>query len=298
MKSVLKQGETVIEITAQTQLLGVIGHPIAQSKSPHMHNAALAEQQLPYKYFAFDVHPNQLPQAVRGMRAIGARGWNVTIPHKVSIMSLLDEVSDDAQQIGAVNTIVNEGGKLYGFNTDGAGYLQSLQEETGLNVREQRILLIGAGGAARGVSFTLAQAGADNIIIANRTEEKAAQLRELLSPLTDVKAIRLDEMRNWITDRTLIINTTAVGMHPNTEVSPLCEELLPQGVIVSDLIYNPAKTLLLRQAEQRGCVIHNGLGMFVHQGALAYEKWTGVKPPLDVMRRAVMSQDGREENKC
>lgn len=278
-------------ITTQTQLLGVMGHPIAHSKSPHMHNKALTAQQLPYTYLAFDVHPIDLPSAVHGMRALGARGWNVTIPHKVSIMPFMDEVSEDARLIGAVNTVVCEDGKLIGMNTDGAGYLRSLQEETGLNVKEQRILLIGAGGASRGVAFAFAQAGARHIVIANRTWEKAERLQKHLAPLIETKAIRLDEIERWIKDRTLIVNTTSVGMHPNTEASPLPAELLPEGAVVSDLIYTPAKTKLLKQAESRGCIIHNGIGMFVHQGALAYEQWTGVQPPLDVMREVVMSQD-------
>lgn len=278
-------------MTNHTRLLGVMGHPIAHSKSPHMHNMALSSQQLPYTYMAFDVHPKQLQQAVEGMRALGARGWNVTIPHKVSIMPLLDEISEEAQVIGAVNTVVCENGVLIGSNTDGAGYLQSLQEETGLDVREQRILLIGAGGAARGVAYALAKAGTEHIVIANRTREKAVQLQNSLSSLTEVIAIQLAEVGHWIRDRTLIINTTSVGMAPEIDVSPLPQELLPEGVVVSDLIYNPAKTKLLREAEQRGCVIHNGLGMFVHQGALAYEKWTGTKAPLDVMRQAVMSHE-------
>lgn len=278
-----------MEVTAQTQLLGVMGHPIAHSKSPHMHNRALIVQQLPYIYLAFDVHPKQLPNAVDGMRALGARGWNVTIPHKVSIMPLLDEVSDDAREIGAVNTVVNDGGRLIGTNTDGTGYLRSLQEETGLDVSDQRVLVIGAGGAARGVAYALAKAGAANIVIANRTLEQAEQLSTLISHITHVKAIQLGEIGNWINDRTLIVNTTSVGMHPNVDASPLEATVLPEGVIVSDLIYNPPKTMLLKQAEKRGCVIHNGLGMFVHQGALAYEKWTGVKPPTGVMREVVMS---------
>lgn len=282
-------------MTTHTRLLGVMGHPIAHSKSPQMHNAALTHQQLPYTYLAFDVCPERLPQAVAGMHALGARGWNVTIPHKVSIMPLLDEIAEEARVIGAVNTVVCEDGVLLGLNTDGAGYLQSLQEETGLDVRKQRILIIGAGGAARGVAYALANAGAEHIVIANRTRENAEQLRDTLSPLTEVKAVHLEDMRRWLSDRTLIVNTTSVGMAPETDVSPMPEEWLPEGVVVSDLIYNPAKTKLLREAEKRGCVIHNGLGMFVHQGALAYEKWTGTKPPLDVMRQAVTLYEERKE---
>lgn len=278
-------------VTTHTRLLGVMGHPIAHSKSPHMHNMALDSQQLPYTYMAFDVHPERLQQAVEGMRALGARGWNVTIPHKVSIVPLLDEIAEEARVIGAVNTVVCEDGMLIGSNTDGAGYLQSLQEETGLDVRQQRILVIGAGGAARGVAYALAKAGAEHIVIANRTREKAEQLQDALSSLTEVTAIQLDDMRHWMRDRTLIINTTSVGMAPSTDVSPLSQELLPEGAVVSDLIYNPAKTKLLREAELRGCIIHNGLGMFVHQGALAYEKWTGRKAPLEVMRQAVMTYE-------
>lgn len=277
-------------IKTETVLLGVIGHPVAQSKSPQMHNAALSIQKLPYAYFAFDVRPDELPQAVEGLRALGARGWNVTIPHKVAIMPLLDEISEEAQAIGAVNTVVHQDGKLIGMNTDGAGYVQSLREETGIDIQGQRVLILGAGGAARGVAYALAKAGAEHLVIANRTLERAQRLKAFLTQLTDVEAIALQDIGDWIRDdRTLIINTTSVGMYPDVDASPVEKAILPEGVIVSDLIYNPLQTQLLKEARQQGCIVHGGLGMFVHQGALAYERWTGVKPPLDVMRQAVTS---------
>lgn len=278
-----------MEIKTETELLGVIGHPIAQSKSPQMHNAALSIQKLPYAYFAFDVRPGDLPQAVEGLRVLGARGWNVTIPHKVAIMPLLDEISEEAKAIGAVNTVVHHDGQLIGMNTDGEGYVQSLREETGIDIRGQRVLILGAGGAARGVAYALAKAGAEHVVIANRTLERAEQLKVFLMQMTDVDAIGLHDIGEWIHDRALIINTTSVGMYPDVHASPLQKTILPEGAIVSDLIYNPLQTQLLKEAQHQGCVIHGGLGMFVHQGALAYEQWTGVKPPLDAMRQAVTS---------
>lgn len=277
------------------QLLAVIGHPIAQSKSPLMHNRALSVQRLPYTYLAFDVHPEMLAQAVDGLRALGARGWNVTIPHKIAVLPLLDAVSDEARQIGAVNTVVNDGGKLYGYNTDGSGYLRSLQEETGLDVRGARVLILGAGGAARGVAYTLAVSGAAQLIIANRTLEKAERLADFLAPFTQTAAVPLSDAGKWMNGVALIVNTTSIGMYPHTESTPLPADIIPEGAVVSDLIYNPVKTTLLQEAERRGALIHSGLGMFVHQGALAYEKWTGVSPPVDVMRRAITPPGERGE---
>lgn len=276
-----------MDITADVKLLGVMGHPIGHSKSPVMHNAALRSQRLPYVYLAFDVKPEQLGEAVQGLRAIGARGWNVTIPHKVAIMPFLDEISEEADTLGAVNTVVCEDGRLLGRNTDAEGYLQALVEETGIHLEGQRVLIVGAGGAARAVTYALSRAGVSYIVIANRTLERAEQVASLASKWTESKAVGIDGIGKYIGDCTLVVNTTSVGMFPRTNASPFDPRLLPDGIVVSDLIYNPEKTLLLHEAEARNCTIQNGLGMFVYQGALAYEMWTGQVAPIDVMRKAV-----------
>ncbi|WP_054949124.1 shikimate dehydrogenase [Numidum massiliense] len=281
--------ETTVQATAHTQLLAVIGHPIAHSKSPQMHQAALNAQQLPLTYLAFDVWPEELQEAVSGLRALRVRGWNVTIPHKVAIIPFLDAIDEDAREIGAVNTVVNDGGRLIGYNTDGAGYLASLREETGITLREQRVLILGAGGAARAIAYVLARAGVPHIVVANRTASRARELASFVAQWTETSALALEEVAACTSDRTLIVNTTSVGMAPHTDATPLDPRLIPAGSVVSDLIYNPAKTLLLQEAEKRGCTIHNGLGMFIRQGALAYEKWTGKPAPLDVMRSAASS---------
>lgn len=272
---------------AGTGVVGLIGHPVGHSKSPEMMNRAFRACGLNFVYLAFDVLPSELEAAVRGMRALGFRGWNVTIPHKVAILEYLDEVEETAREIGAVNTVVSRDGRLIGYNTDCEGYLRSLVEETGLELAGQRVLMIGAGGAARAVAYALAGAGVESITIANRTREKAERLAESLRRKTDARAVSLSELGRVAGDVTLLVQTTSVGMHPDSEAIPIDPSLLHDRMTVSDLIYRPRKTLLLKEAEARGARIHGGMGMLLHQAALAFEKWMGRPAPLDVMREAL-----------
>ncbi|MBL0387330.1 shikimate dehydrogenase [Tumebacillus sp. ITR2] len=272
-----------------TRLTGLFGHPVAHSKSPQMHNAAFAHLGLQYVYLAFDVLPEQIGAAVRSISALGLRGVNVTIPHKVAVIPYLDELSIAAQRIGAVNTIVNEDGRLIGHNTDGIGYLAALREETGFQAAGRRVLLIGAGGAARAVATQLALDGAEQVTLAVRNVAKAAELLSSLSDITRADAVTLEDISAQVAEYDLVVNTTPVGMHPHVEEMPLDPTLLRPGQWVSDLIYNPRQTRFLQEAQALGCLVSGGLGMFIHQGAEAFRLWTGVSAPTDVMRKTVES---------
>ncbi|MBO8172930.1 MAG: shikimate dehydrogenase [Bacillaceae bacterium] len=269
----------------QTIMTGLLGYPVEHSMSPVMQNAAFKQLGIPYYYAAFAVHPDRLGQAVEGIRALGFRGVNVTIPHKVNVIDFLDDLHEEARLIGAVNTIVHENGKLIGYNTDGRGYVRSLLRETKISLSEQNVLILGAGGAARAIAVSLARSGVAGMVITNRTPEKAAELAESIQRHTDtrVRALSLSDLPDVVPDSTLLINTTSVGMSPNESDSPVPGELLHQRLVVSDLVYNPLETKLLKEARQAGCVTHSGLGMLVHQGALAFELWTGKEAPAELM---------------
>lgn len=273
----------------QTVLTGLFGFPVGQSMSPDMHNAAFRQLGLNFAYLAFAVEPSRLRSAVEAIRALSMRGVNVTIPHKVAVMDYLDDIDGEALDIGAVNTIVNEDGKLIGYNTDGPGYVRSLLEETGVTLAEQRVLLLGAGGAARAVGVSLARKGAKNMKVANRSLDKAENLAQVLGKHVPADVVEWSDesLARAVGEADLIINTTSVGMVPNVDESPIRKEWLRPDALVSDLIYNPRYTKLLKDAEQIGANVHPGLGMFIHQGALAFELWTGQKAPASLMREIV-----------
>ncbi len=254
-----------------------------------MHNAALRELGLEGEYAAIHVTPQRLGDMIRSVREDGYRGINVTIPHKENVMSYLDELGEDARRIGAVNTIVNENGRLIGRNTDGIGYVRSLKEEAAAELTGRRIVVIGAGGAARGIVHALAAEAPDRITLLNRTTQRAEELAREWSDLIDLVALPADRAAQALESADLVINTTSVGMHPHVDGLPLDPALLRGTEIVSDLIYNPLETRLLRLARERGCRTHGGLGMFVYQGAYALEYWTGVPAPVSAMRRAVLA---------
>lgn len=283
---------TSAAIDSHTILYGVFGDPIRHSKSPIMLNRAFRETGVNSAYAAFHVAPEGLGDAVRGVRALGFRGINVTIPHKVEVMRHLDEIDEGARVIGAVNTIVNEGGRLVGYNTDGIGYVRSLKEETGLDLAGKRVVLLGAGGAARGVGYALAREGVASLSIVNRTAERAVELAAALSGFADCAGAGLDGAAAAVRDADVVVNTTSAGMHPSVDDVPLDPELLHGGLVVSDLIYNPLKTRFLAEAERRGAVIHGGLGMFIYQGAYAFEYWTGLPAPVAAMRETVLEAFG------
>ncbi|WP_166238450.1 shikimate dehydrogenase [Paenibacillus turpanensis] len=282
----MEQGK--VPVNSETKVYGVYGDPIKQSKSPLMLNRAFAETGINAVYAAFHILPGRLEAAVAGIRGMGFGGVNVTIPYKVEVMQYLDEIDESARFAGAVNTIVNREGVLTGYNTDGIGYVRSLKEETGVQLQGKRILMIGAGGAARGVAYGLAKEGAGTIYIANRTADKASELAAILKPICEAQGMGMEGIVHIKDKVDLVMNTTSVGMHPNVDQMPVEPDWFRPGMIVSDLVYNPLETKLLREAKQRGAQTHGGLGMFVYQGAYAFEYWTGAAAPVEAMRDAVL----------
>lgn len=275
-------------IDSDTVMYGVWGDPVRHSRSPIMLNRAFAAAGVNAAYAAFHIHPGTLREAAAGMRAFGFGGANVTLPHKVEVMEYLDEIDEGAKFIGAVNTIVNDGGRLIGYNTDGIGYVRSLKEETGVAIEGKKLLVIGSGGAARGVVYALSGERPGAIRIANRTVERAQALAADFAGYGRIEGIGLEDIKRYHEDTDIIINTTNVGMAPHESDVPIDTAWLRSGMLVSDIIYNPLKTALLQQAEARGCTIHGGLGMFIYQGAYAFEYWTGLRAPVQAMREAVL----------
>jgi shikimate dehydrogenase len=255
----------------------VIGNPIGHSLSPVMHNSALAHSGLDGCYLAFRVE--NIAAAVDGIRGLGIRGASITIPHKISVLPYLDEVDPMAAAIGAVNTLINKDGVLHGYNSDCVGAVKALSEETAIKGKD--VAVIGAGGAARAIGFGLKQAGSIVTII-NRTRSRGEELARDLGcnfrPLAELKKLPCQ----------IVINATPVGMTPDVNRTPLTPELIEPEMVVMDMVYNPLKTRFLKEAQNIGCAIVDGVSMFVHQGAVQFELWTSQKAPVDVMRRVVL----------
>ena len=281
-----------MNITSKTKALGIFGHPISHTLSPVMHNAVIKALGLDMAYLPFEVKPSNLKEAINGIKSLGIIGVNITIPHKESVIRFLDDISEEARLVGAVNTIVNKDRKLVGYNTDGSGYMASLKEELGFNPKSKRIIIIGAGGAARGILAALATQKPKSITVANRTLSRAVSLIKTFKGKfrdTRFEAIDLDNnmLKMSFNSVDLLINTTSVGMKQGKTLKiPL--ETLPKIAIVSDIIYNPLETLLLKKAKKIGLTTHGGLGMLVHQGARSFKLWTGMDAPMNVMRKAAL----------
>ncbi len=250
------------------KLYGVIGDPVAHSMSPVMHNDTFGRYELDATYVAFYVKPENLQDAVKGFKAINLSGLSITVPHKTAIMPYLDEIDPLAEAIGAVNTIVNDHGRFIGYNTDGLGYLKGINKEVP-SLTDKNMLLIGAGGAARGIYFTMAQAGLKNIDIANRTLSQAEFLVENCPFPKNSEVLSLKDAEERLSKYDLIIQTTSIGMFPDVDSSPISVENLKPTAFVSDIIYTPLETKLLRDVKQKGARIQNGIPMFAFQGALA-----------------------------
>ncbi|MFS0780836.1 shikimate dehydrogenase [Bacillus sp. 1P06AnD] len=275
------------------QLYGVIGNPIAHSMSPDMHNDAFAHQGINADYHAFKVDGQDLEDAVMGMKAIGVKGFNVTVPHKEAIIPFLDRLDALAEQIGAVNTVKLIDGKWVGFNTDGLGYVKGLCEQLDRPLSELRILLIGAGGAAKGIYYSLVHEGAKRVDIANRTVKRIESLLEgSENQSVQSKGISLSEAEQSLSEYDLIIQTTSIGLKPNTDDMPIRLDNVRRSAFISDIIYNPLETAFLQAAKQKGCQTQNGLPMFVHQGALAFNIWTGISPDPERMKSIVLKKLG------
>jgi shikimate dehydrogenase/3-dehydroquinate dehydratase type I len=273
------KSEAVLSSGHGLQNYVLLGNPVAQSLSPLMHNAALKEMDIDGRYSAFCV--SDLESALQGIKGMDIHGASVTIPYKVSVMGYLDEIHDDALKIGAVNTIVNNHGRLMGYNTDWLGLMLTLKEL--MPVKDQTFVIIGAGGTARAAVYGIMKEGGLPIIV-NRTMIKGKILSNKLNcsfySLSDLAKIKAD----------CLINTTPVGMYPNTDQSPVEASLLAGYKYVIDVIYNPLKTRLLHDAEKQGCCIVSGLDMFVHQGAEQIKLWTGKEPSRALMKKVVIER--------
>jgi shikimate dehydrogenase len=273
------------------KLFGVLGNPIGHTMSPAMHNDLFSLYNMDAVYLPFQVKEEDLQAAVDGLRAMGAVGFNVTVPHKSEIIPFLDEVDELAASIGAVNTVVNENGKLIGYNTDGLGFLKGIHA-TVSELKEKRILVIGAGGAARAIYFTLAKEKPIQIDIANRTVEKAVRLIEDCPYDISGRALTLEEAGKLVGEYDMFIQTTMMGMAPKITEQPLSLQNVSKQSVVCDIIYNPLETSFLQEASERGATVQNGIDMFVYQGALAFEKWTGIFPDIQRMKENVLEQLG------
>lgn len=274
------------------KVYGVIGDPIAHSMSPAIHNDAFERENIEAVYHHFHVKREQLVDAVKGMKAIGVAGFNVTVPHKTDIIPLLDEVDELAQSIGAVNTVVLKDGRYIGYNTDGRGFYKSLLDESVADIKSKKVLILGAGGAARAIYFTLVKDGVRAVDIANRTLEKAASLIADCPYDKLSKALTISDAEAAIHEYDIIIQTTSIGMSPNVSQTPIHVNRLKAEGLVSDIIYNPLKTKLLLDSEAMGARVQNGVGMFVNQAALAFEIWTGILPDTERMKQIVLDQLG------
>ncbi|MDI6704284.1 MAG: shikimate dehydrogenase [bacterium] len=275
-----------MQIDGKTKIVGLLGEHIDYTLSPAMHNALFQALNLNYVYLPFPIKPYMLEKALIGLKALNIRGVNVTIPYKEEVIKYLDELDPSSRLIGAVNTIkIND--KLIGYNTDGKGFIASLKE-LGISPRDKNIFLIGCGGAGRAVSLTLATTGAKRIVLTDKVMDKAESLYNAIKRFTSTAIIDISckTVKDYISTTDILINATSVGMKEEDPL-PIPEELLHDRLFVYDLIYNPPKTKLLEHALKKGARISNGISMLVHQGAFSFEIWTGIKPPIDVMMKAV-----------
>jgi shikimate dehydrogenase len=288
-----------MNISSKTKICGLIGDPVEHTMSPVMHNAAFDKLGLDYAYLPFRVKPDELPRAVGGLKALNAIGFNVTIPHKVAVLPLLDELDPLAKKIGAVNTVVNDNGVLKGYNTDASGFLQALLER-GVEPAGKKIVLLGAGGAARAIAYILAERNA-RLTILNRLEELdwaeaiADNIRKDLGKDIAVFELLPDHLAAALEPAGILVNATSVGMSPAGGISPVPARLIRSGLVVVDIVYNPVRTKFLRDAAAAGAVTVAGLDMLVWQGALAFEKWTGEKPPFELMKEVALRELEKNE---
>ena len=282
-------------ITGYTQLIGLIATPIRHSKSPIMHNTAFQALDLDYVYLVFEVGPDHLKETVEGLKAMDARGWNVSMPNKTVIGQYLDHITPVASLCGAINTVINDDGVLTGTITDGTGYMRSLKE-AGIDIIGKKMTIVGAGGAATAICIQAALDGVKEISIFNRNDEfyeRGIQNAKIINEKTDCQATFFpledhEALKREIDDSVIFINATNVGMHPLEDQMILPDiHYLRHDIIVSDVIYAPEKTKLLQEAEALGCQTINGIGMMLYQGAEAFQLWTGHDMPIDEVKKAL-----------
>ncbi len=278
-------------ISGKTKLYGIFGYPVEHTFSPGMHNAAFKELHMNASYVPFAVHPAQLKNAVKAILPLGLCGLNITVPHKQNVVSFLDDLSEEAHLIGAVNTIQIVKGKLVGHNTDGRGFIRSLRDDARYDPKGKTVFLIGSGGAARAVCFSLALSGVRKIFLYDVDHQKAETLARTIRKKTGVDAQTLSagDVALAAKEAGCLINATPLGLKKNDPL-PLKRELIHKRHLVYDLVYNPSETKFLKAAKERGAKRLSGLGMLLYQGVIAFEIWTGVKAPVNVMKNALTRQ--------
>ncbi len=281
-------------ITGHTGLTGLLGSPVSHSLSPMMHNTSFQHLGLDYVYLCFDVGEEGLEEAVKGLKRCGIRGFNLTMPDKNKMAELADELSPAASIIGAVNTVVNDNGRLIGHNTDGVGFMQSVRD-AGLDASGKNVTIMGAGGASTAICAQAALDGVKELRIfarpTSRFHERTLRLADSINKNTACRAVVMDQadqsaLKQSLDDSYLLVNATPVGMAPDTDASIITDpNLLHEGLAVGDVIYNPRETLLLKQAKAAGCRTFNGMYMLLYQGAEAFRLWTGQDMPVDLVKQ-------------
>ncbi|HEY3373843.1 MAG TPA: shikimate dehydrogenase [Candidatus Aquicultor sp.] len=281
------------KITGTTAVTGIIGYPLTYTLSPLMHNRAFDVLDLNYRYLPFIVRVEELAPAIAGVKALNIHGINVTMPHKETVIPFLDELTEESRIMGAVNTILNSEGRLIGYNTDGDGFLKSLEEES-FSPEDKSAIILGTGGAAKAVAIALARAGAHEIAIIGRSKAKAEAISEQIQ--ANIKEIYVktltfsDNLADIFQHGELVVNATPVGMNESGDLLPVPLEFINESQFVYDLIYVPLETPLLRLARQKGARTANGLGMLLHQAAIAFFVWTGISAPVEDMRQALLEE--------
>lgn len=286
-------------ITAKTRLLAIIGDPISHSLSPLMQNAALEQCGIDARYLAFHVVPDDLECAIAGLRSLNIWGCNVTVPHKEKIIPFLDELDIAAKRIGAVNTVVNDGGRLVGYNTDGGGLLASLRDDLGFNPSGKKVILLGAGGASRAALVALAGAGVVRLDVVNRNEERGRGLvdnfrGEFLGTTFAASAMWSQALDVAFQDADLIVNTTSVGLN-GTSFPDFPWDSLPKTALIYDMVYTKSGTSLVKSALKKGFAAADGVGMLAGQGELAFSLWTGLVPKPGLMKQVLCQHLGRPD---
>jgi len=286
----------VHNVTGKTKLLGVVGRPLSHSISPELHNTLSNYLGIDAVYMPLRVDEGNLGDAIKGLKVLDFTGFNVTIPYKNDVIKYVDVISEKASLIGAVNTIKNVNSKFYGYNTDVEGFVNSFKEEAGIGFKNKKVVVIGAGGAARAIALGVAYDGAKKITILNRTLSKAAQIAEIISNniyhckecTQCIESFELNDSTNGqiLQQADIIINTTSLGMYPNINQMPFTFPMeFSSDQIIYDVIYNPRKTKFMEQAEKKGCKTINGLGMLIYQGIKAYEIWMDRVVPKEIVKK-------------
>ena len=276
----------------KAELVGVFGHPVAENPTIVMQEAAFKALNLNWRYLTIEVYPEDLADAFKGLRAMNMRGINLTIPHKVEVLKYLDEIAPDAALMGAVNTVRRDGDKLIGENTDGKGFIRSLRQDAGVDPAGKKLVILGAGGAARAIGVEAALAGAQQVTFVNRSAARGEALTALLNEKTETSAlfVEWDTVYAIPADTDVLVNATSIGLFPNVDEKPNINfDTITPTMTVCDVIPNPPRTPFLREAAVRGATTLDGLGMLVYQGAIGFTTWTGLEAPVAVMRQALQA---------